>query len=303
MKAARKENRFADDSWRYMETVRPDPETLLLAALEVAGGDLDDDAKAKAITGLASPGAAGADDGFDAFCGGPGSGVFGPCPTVVHEDAAKGDQPAHVDVSDRARASFDAAPGLTDAQREAHADAVESVTAYMPGKAVGRVAAHVRMFHAYPNAGSLYEGVKDTLPAHVRDAVESGQADVGGGFLDGALHAGDPVPMETSEELGGTVTSIHHLYAHELTHAIDGPNFELSKNMEWAKVWAGEIVGIHDAKGTPDRLSAYAKQSPTEGFAEFGRQVYTRDAAGRANLEKQFPRCTAHWKGLGIWPD
>jgi hypothetical protein len=238
------------------------------------------------LTGLA-PAQVGMPTG-NVFCGtGPGGGVD---PTCSPGGAAGSP-----------RAAADAAPGLGDRQREEYADAAESVLAAMPAGARSRAGANVESWHFYPDRAALYGAVKEHLPDDVRAAVESGRAEVGGGYLGGRLHLAGAVPMETAAALGGTVNNVHHLLAHELSHALDGPGSKLSRTEDWSRAWAAEVVGVHDPEGAPERLSPRARSSVSEGFAEFGRLAYTRDAAGRADLAGRFPRCVAYWKEHGLW--
>jgi hypothetical protein len=92
---------------------------------------------------------------------------------------------------------------------------------------------------------------------------------------------------------------VRHLYAHEMGHAIDGPDMELSGHVDWRKAWKREIVQTEDG-GSP-RLTAYARELPEEGFAEFCRVLYSGDV----NLERvaeYFPGCSQFFQSRGLWP-
>jgi hypothetical protein len=111
-------------------------------------------------------------------------------------------------------------------------------------------------------------------------------------YLDGGKNARGQV----------VTTDIKGTYIHEMTHAIDGPKFEISNSLEWQNAWQNEIK----SKGT---ISAYASDSPLEGFAEFGRAsassspllfLTSRETRERY-FEKNFPECTAVWKKWRIW--
>ena len=94
---------------------------------------------------------------------------------------------------------------------------------------------------------------------------------------------------------------IDHLYAHEFSHAVDGagpvqpgmPKGESGKQLstqpEWMDAWKTEIGGDESY------LSNYAKESPQEGFAEFGRLVLM--APEKA---KTYKMAYAFWQKLGI---
>lgn len=109
-----------------------------------------------------------------------------------------------------------------------------------------------------------------------------------GGAFDGAsgrlyLNGGDE---ETEDR------DIISLYAHEFSHAINGPGRDISSLNEWREAWQAEIV-FH-------RLSPRALVSPHEGFAEFGKFMYTGALSGK-RLEKRYPRCVELWRGHGLW--
>jgi hypothetical protein len=82
------------------------------------------------------------------------------------------------------------------------------------------------------------------------------------------------------------------LYAHEFSHAINGAGRILSSTDVWRRAWEAEI------RVYPFSLLSLA--SPHEGFAEFGRVMYT-GTRRRSFLEKRYSRCVAVWEGRGIW--
>ena len=84
--------------------------------------------------------------------------------------------------------------------------------------------------------------------------------------------------------------------AHEISHAVDGPKYELSGSSEWREAWK-ELEG--------GEVSDYARTSLAEGFAEFGRLLYagSRKAGGDLTLQEieiKFPKCVAFWKKNGL---
>lgn len=78
--------------------------------------------------------------------------------------------------------------------------------------------------------------------------------------------------------------------AHELGHALDGHK-EYSGSVEWQKAWNKEING----EGIP--LTAYAKTSPEEGFAEFHRLLLSSPKEAR----QLFPECVGYLKSQGMY--
>jgi hypothetical protein len=82
------------------------------------------------------------------------------------------------------------------------------------------------------------------------------------------------------------------LYAHEFSHAVNGPEREISRLKAWEVSWRKEII--------PRPLTLRARVSPHEGFAEFGRVLYTRQLT-RRYLEREFSGCVEVWRGCGLW--
>lgn len=105
----------------------------------------------------------------------------------------------------------------------------------------------------------------------------------------------------TSELMGANPTGAdvaRHTYAHELGHAIDGPDSELSNSAEWRSAWRIE-VDFSGGKGP--NLTNYARSNPSEGFAEFCRLVYSGDADA-GEIQSKFPGCTKFLKDRRLWP-
>jgi len=88
------------------------------------------------------------------------------------------------------------------------------------------------------------------------------------------------------------------LYAHELTHAIDGPQSAVSNSPEWREAFAAEIAHAKDAAPP---LTKYAGTKPSEGLAEFGRLLYASDVPP-GTVAAKFPKCAAVFKARGLWP-
>jgi hypothetical protein len=93
---------------------------------------------------------------------------------------------------------------------------------------------------------------------------------------------------------GGPNHPLHHVYAHELAHAID-KNHRLSNTDSWKNAFESDI----DLPSTP--LSSYAKTNRSEGFAEFARAVYSGDVPLK-DIEASFPRASTVFKENGLWP-
>lgn len=82
----------------------------------------------------------------------------------------------------------------------------------------------------------------------------------------------------------------HEVYAHEFTHALDGPGWDISKTSQWQTAWRMEIKD----KG----VSGYAWSKPSEGFAEFGRLLYTTDNPNE--LWQKYPTCMSIFLQQGL---
>ena len=82
------------------------------------------------------------------------------------------------------------------------------------------------------------------------------------------------------------------LYGHEFSHAINGPDREISSSPAWHSAWKKEIGG--------SRMSLPALTSPQEGFAEFGKFLYSGTVSRKA-FERRLPLCVEVWRGYGIW--
>jgi hypothetical protein len=86
---------------------------------------------------------------------------------------------------------------------------------------------------------------------------------------------------------GGTPTELHRRYAHELTHAVDGPEGELSKCPAWREAWRNELKIDQD-------------DTATEGFSRFGQMLYNQEV-DRQEMERCYPRCVQFWQGADLW--
>jgi hypothetical protein len=166
-------------------------------------------------------------------------------------------------------------------QRAAHVDLGRKLQEYHgvqvpPGGAVGAF-----VVDRSPSGGrraSLHlDGVED----------ESGLADVDSDTLSASVAKGH-------SQVQGT-------YAHEMTHAIDGPDHEHSNSREWQSAFAQEISQQRAGKygGKTWRLSEYASGSASEGFAEFGRLLYSTDV-DHETIKKSMPKSYQYFRSQGL---
>jgi hypothetical protein len=129
---------------------------------------------------------------------------------------------------------------------------------------------------------------------------------IGGGYNDGdmsfTLDGGYTKGSDMDKPFGKTQTA-RDLYAHEFTHAIDGREHTLSRNEEWFDAANADLFETDETgRIVGARLTNYAIEGgPIEGLAEFGRLLY----CGKFQLpdiEREFPRCSAYFKKIGLWP-
>jgi hypothetical protein len=82
--------------------------------------------------------------------------------------------------------------------------------------------------------------------------------------------------------------------SHEITHGID-KDHKYSKLPEWQAAYNSELKG-------KKKLTEYAGTFDYEGFAEFGRILYSGVAKSK-DVEKDFPKCAAFFKKHDLWPN
>lgn len=108
------------------------------------------------------------------------------------------------------------------------------------------------------------------------------------GKSDHLIDRPNPKYLEDKEDTGA-----HEIYAHELAHSIDN-HLQLSSKNEWQEIWKNEIVD----KGA---ITIYAKQKPSEGFAEFARFLYS-PGFNHFQMERVMPKASKFFKDHGLWP-
>lgn len=177
------------------------------------------------------------------------------------------------------------ASSLPKEKRQEYADAVKRVVYNLPKAAAERIAQNLAKvtFHDSVREVSLAASKLIKDPDEQRKLVD-GESVIGGYYVKGdrslTLDGGDP-----------PYSSAHEIYAHEVSHAVDGPHYELSRSEEWRGAWASEIKG--------GNLTKYATTKEPEGFAEFGRLIYGRGKTAD-DLRTRFPRCTAFMESRGL---
>lgn len=183
---------------------------------------------------------------------------------------------------------------LTPEQRQSYAANIQSVMGKMSPGAQERVMKNVKEFNWYVDTQEITDNLAGMYKNFAAIKAKGGRS--GGAYVpsSGAVHLdGDEVWPEYT-------VKATELYAHELTHAIDGPKFEYSTSPEWMMAWTEEIGNQPPPPGQRAKLTVYATTSAKEGFAEFGRLLFASNWS-RQNVERSFPKCVAVWKKAGIW--
>ena len=168
---------------------------------------------------------------------------------------------------------------------EYRAAAVSVLSAMSPG-AVKRLNKHVQTVHFVGTFPEVTKEVRRRLEK-LGDTIEVPDG-VAGAYIkdDRTLVADGGVPGTRPEE------GVHAagVYAHEIGHALDGPDDQISSSKSWGLAWNKEIV---NGSAPP---SEYAQKTPSEGLAEFHRVLI----ANRQAACQMYPHCAAVFKNFGI---
>ncbi len=216
--------------------------------------------------------------------------------------------------------SIQNSPGLSPQQQKQYTQAMNRVMSSMPTAAHDRIAQHIKSATFHPDTKGIglaavddflqTEGLPEEIKQQLgeqRQLIESGELSPGGAFtrsgqlhVDGDYAYSEPMP---GKHTTGSGAQTHEVYAHELGHAIDGPNGELSESPEWQSAWGGEMKYGVDQKftGKKPRLTEYGGTTPSEGLAEFARLLYGSDTP-TAEIEADFPQASEYFKRQNLWP-
>lgn len=213
-------------------------------------------------------------------CGGPGSGVPGPCPKGYGPE-----RDASLKLAKQRFASMiKANQTLTGEQRQAYYAAASKTFERMPQAALDSFNANVVSTEFYRSPDELTQGVRDAYASQGRTVnLPAGQA------IAGAYNKGEKL-LRLDGDAGGHNTQ--GVYGHEFTHALDGPHYEISRSPAWKEAFNSEIKS--------GRLSAYATHNEQEGLAEFGRLVYG-SGYDKGRIASQFPKCAAVLQERGLY--
>jgi hypothetical protein len=199
------------------------------------------------------------------------------------------------------------AAGLTAEQKSAYKGAAEHVLSRMSEKALEAFEKNVESVTFVKDLPSVNEEIlaryaRPDASDAARDAFRKKQ--VGGAYggsdrrviVDGGFDQTRDYPEQRYKNLKLT----REIYAHEFAHAVDGPDHAHSHGEEWKAIYAEEI-NTTDENGLP-RLTGYARgDAPHEGWAEFGRLVFSGDH-DPADIKAYFPKAYAYWEKHGLAP-
>ncbi len=216
-------------------------------------------------------------------------------PTAKEPSAAqKSPIPQHAQpVSNMMQKALATDSKLSPEQKKAYQAATDGVLSAMPEVAQQRVAASLKKVSLF---GTTQELTQDLVARHpesdkLKRVLANGSV-VGGSFYPktGEWLADGDVGLTGDFSQEGR-SNVHETYAHELTHAIDGPELEFSSSKEWQMAYDAELRG--------GNLSQYASTSAVEGFAEFGRALYS-GGADEETLAFFFPRSVKFFRDRGL---
>ncbi len=144
--------------------------------------------------------------------------------------------------------------------------------------ALARFCANVKECRFYETHSELTAAIQEKFPKLKSRGV------VKGGFdREGTLH------LDGGGVLFGRAAMLSEFYAHEIAHAIDGTNHEISNLEEWRTAWESEKVF----------LSVNGKKSPSEGFAEFGEMLLGAGVT-TDQMKEVMPNCLEVWQRKGL---
>ncbi len=181
--------------------------------------------------------------------------------------------------------------GLTEEHKGIYRRSLGGLLRGMPTGALKRLRdADVRMeFH--PDVEGVHDSYAKISPALAERVAANRQR---GAHIPGFLDSTGRLVIDGARR---SSFPTHEIHAHELSHALDhwhkGAGARLSDTPDWQKVWKDEIQG-----GT---LSEYGGTNPYEGFAEFGRLLYSRQV-DPSDLWQSFPAAASFFEKRGLLP-
>ncbi len=182
---------------------------------------------------------------------------------------------------------------LSADQRKEYFQATQDVLLRMPAEAAVRIRKNLPRGPEYV---ASKEDVRKALVSRHPKAASLAGNNIGGFYSLGAtprLVVDGGIEKVHDLDKGGRNT-VRGVYAHEFTHAIDGPKHELSESADWQAAFKAEIAG--------GALNRYAAKKPAEGLAEFGRLLYAGDH-DIAEVKQRFPLCHRFFADKGFFAE
>jgi hypothetical protein len=205
---------------------------------------------------------------------------------LVAPPAAPGTPPppgANVDhkasLSQHLTSGIDTSPDLSDADRQTYRGHVSDILSRMGGEAARRYLDGSKQARFYADHHQITDFFK-AKSARVRASMEK----------NGTVAMGAYDPRTKSMHVDGGKAG-KGVLAHEMAHAIDGNNFEISRGKGWQQAFHAELSG--------KQLSAYASTNAQEAFAEFGRALLTGELSHEV-AQKKYAKSYGVWKAKGL---
>jgi hypothetical protein len=135
---------------------------------------------------------------------------------------------------------------------------------------------------------TFYADVRAVTSALEKETGKKERSRVGGWVLHHPN--GDAIQVHLDGDAGSGADSAEGIYAHELGHAVDVDR-KYSSDPKWESAWKREIFNGKQL------LSRYARESPTEGFAELHRAIVQK---GLEATRAVFPKSVAYLAAKGL---
>jgi hypothetical protein len=179
-----------------------------------------------------------------------------------------------------------------------HSETVGQVLDRMSSTAHERLGKHLSSVRWHPTQGHLTARLMQEDPK-IKAYIEDSRTP------DGKIHriikgAYDPRTGQLDLDgpgmhLGKSVQA-HDYAAHELGHAVDGPQHELSNHPDFKQAW--------ETEGKAGMVGDRGKVSPAEYFAEVWRLLHSEDFKGarQRNVEANMPKTMGFIRAAGLMP-
>lgn len=181
---------------------------------------------------------------------------------------------------------LDRATNLRPVHRRKYGQAMFDLLARLPKQAVKLVHQNLNGVRFHPSVRHVHEALdRDYAPSS--RPRRSNWLTVAGYTPDGLIY------IDGGTDLGEGPVDPSHVYAHELSHAIDGKDHRHSLSHDWWDFWNRELAD--------GQLTEYGGSNPAEGFAEFGRLLHGRPTLPIGTIKARFPRSLMYWRMHGLW--